>query len=289
LQELKPPLGKIRGRWLNEIRNMFNLEQSIADWRRQMLAAGIKTPAPLEELESHLRDEIERQMKSGLGVPRAFDTAVQSIGSATELKMEFKKTSEPFEARLVELMGIGCGVVAFLFSLWILLFLFTGEADPRAKLSGLAAIATAALGWRYNHKFLPVIRNRFIRTVIGLVCCVGCVVWIQLFIKQFAPNLVMHPETPVPLVENQLREDGFGPRFSGVNEPQASVIAGQQIGQARLIRTEFEKQRDARTKRELSHGLLMAGFLWGWAFMAFLGGIGHGLEKAVRKTNEQYA
>ena len=44
---------------------MFNLEQSIADWRQQMLAAGIRTPVPLEELEIHLRDEIERQMKSG--------------------------------------------------------------------------------------------------------------------------------------------------------------------------------------------------------------------------------
>jgi len=31
---------------------MFNLEQSIADWRRQMIAGGIKTPVPLEELES---------------------------------------------------------------------------------------------------------------------------------------------------------------------------------------------------------------------------------------------
>ena len=31
-----------------------------------MLAAGIKTPMPLEELEILLREEIDRQMKSGL-------------------------------------------------------------------------------------------------------------------------------------------------------------------------------------------------------------------------------
>ena len=37
---------------------MFDLEQSIAEWRRQMLAAGIKTPVPLEELEIHLREDI---------------------------------------------------------------------------------------------------------------------------------------------------------------------------------------------------------------------------------------
>ena len=39
--------------------------KSIAEWREQMLAAGIKTPVPLEELEIHLREEIEQQMKSG--------------------------------------------------------------------------------------------------------------------------------------------------------------------------------------------------------------------------------
>jgi hypothetical protein len=36
---------------------MFDLEQAIADWREQMLAAGVKTPVPLVELESHLLDE----------------------------------------------------------------------------------------------------------------------------------------------------------------------------------------------------------------------------------------
>ncbi len=44
---------------------MFNLEQAIADWRRQMLAVGIKTPVPLEELEIHLRDEIEELGEDG--------------------------------------------------------------------------------------------------------------------------------------------------------------------------------------------------------------------------------
>jgi len=41
---------------------MFDLEQSISDWRRQMLAAGIWTPVPLDELETHLRTDIGQQM-----------------------------------------------------------------------------------------------------------------------------------------------------------------------------------------------------------------------------------
>jgi hypothetical protein len=70
---------------------MFNLEQSIAEWREQMLAAGIKTPVPLVELEIHLREEIEQQTKSGLSEQDAFNSAVQKIGRGGLLKKEFAR------------------------------------------------------------------------------------------------------------------------------------------------------------------------------------------------------
>jgi membrane-associated HD superfamily phosphohydrolase len=72
---------------------MFDLEQAIAEWRKQMLAAGIKTPVPLEELESHLREEIKQQIKSGMNEVEAFNSAVQEIGQPDLLKIEFKKTA----------------------------------------------------------------------------------------------------------------------------------------------------------------------------------------------------
>ena len=72
---------------------MFDLEQAIADWRQQMLAAGIKTPVPLEELEIHLREEIERQMQSGTNEQRAFEMAALQIGQADVLKTEFVKAN----------------------------------------------------------------------------------------------------------------------------------------------------------------------------------------------------
>ena len=43
---------------------MFNLETAVAEWRQELLAAGIKAPEPLEELESHLREEIDGQLAS---------------------------------------------------------------------------------------------------------------------------------------------------------------------------------------------------------------------------------
>ena len=73
---------------------MFNLEQSIAEWRRQMIAGGIKTPVPLEELESHLREDVERQMQLGVGVEQAFRKVAEDIGSGEKLEQEFAKVRE---------------------------------------------------------------------------------------------------------------------------------------------------------------------------------------------------
>jgi hypothetical protein len=70
---------------------MFKLEQSISEWRRQMLAAGIKTPVPLDELENHLRDHIEQQMRAGAIAREAFEAGVARIGPTDGLQTEFVK------------------------------------------------------------------------------------------------------------------------------------------------------------------------------------------------------
>lgn len=69
---------------------MFNLEQSIAQWRRQMLATGISA-LELDELEIHMREEVARQMQLGIKEQEAFETAVSQIGKGAELKREFAK------------------------------------------------------------------------------------------------------------------------------------------------------------------------------------------------------
>ena len=171
---------------------MFDLEQSIAKWRRQMLAAGIQTPVPLEELENHLREETERQTKSGLNEREAFTSAVQKIGQARALKAEFKKTGIPVEMRFVQLLGIACSAVAGLFSLWFLLVLLTvhvHEANLAERILGFVAIALIILSWRYGHKFLPAISSRLFRIAIEAACCLASVGGMMLFIK-FIPNFL---------------------------------------------------------------------------------------------------
>jgi hypothetical protein len=73
---------------------MFNLEQAIKDWRQRLLAAGVENPETLEELESHLREDIERQLRSGANEPGAFERAVRQMGSGRQLKTEFTKDNE---------------------------------------------------------------------------------------------------------------------------------------------------------------------------------------------------
>jgi hypothetical protein len=78
---------------------MPDLEKSISEWRKQMLAAGIKTPVPLEELEIHLREEIGRQVKSGFNVRAALEIAARRIGKGKELKAEFEEVSDAKRAK----------------------------------------------------------------------------------------------------------------------------------------------------------------------------------------------
>ena len=95
---------------------MYNLEQSIVEWRKQMLAAGIISPVLLEELENHLREEIQQQIKFGLNEHDAFELSVQRIGPPGGLKHEFQKNERSFmkqtakiSARVIGLLiGMEC-------------------------------------------------------------------------------------------------------------------------------------------------------------------------------------
>lgn len=93
---------------------MFNLEQAISDWRGQMLAAGIKSPVPLDELEIHLREDFERQVKSGLSEPNAFKFSAERIGRPGLLENEFQKSEQTFMRTTIKIgagiLGISIGV-----------------------------------------------------------------------------------------------------------------------------------------------------------------------------------
>ncbi|HXP62698.1 MAG TPA: permease prefix domain 1-containing protein [Dongiaceae bacterium] len=72
---------------------MFNVDEAITAWRHQMAAGGIKAPEVLDELESHLRDDVEEQVWSGASQESAFEAAARRIGKSKALKNEFGKVN----------------------------------------------------------------------------------------------------------------------------------------------------------------------------------------------------
>jgi len=156
--------------------DMFNLEQAILEWRRQMLAAGVKTPVPLEELEIHLREDIEQRTKSGSDEQTAFTAAVQKIGSGCTLRNEFQKLEPARGSRrqyfFLEIMFLaGTLLIPLVVGSQAFFFKDGGFSDMTfgQQISILtAAVTFSLLAWvmRLSHGKYPVLRTNKIRDAI---------------------------------------------------------------------------------------------------------------------------
>jgi hypothetical protein len=72
---------------------MFDLEEQISAWRVAMVNTGIEEREVLDELEAHLREDVEEQRRVGKNDDAAFAGAVENIGRGELLKPEFTKAS----------------------------------------------------------------------------------------------------------------------------------------------------------------------------------------------------
>lgn len=70
---------------------MTELEPRIAQWRQTLAAALGERPDVLDELESHLREEIQRLLLAGHNAEQAFATAAARLGGPREIAAEFAK------------------------------------------------------------------------------------------------------------------------------------------------------------------------------------------------------
>jgi hypothetical protein len=129
---------------------MFDLERAIGKWRQQMLAAGIKTPVPLEELESHLRDDVEQQIRTGLGARKAFRAGVKRLGQADPLTEEFAKDQV---ARYQKIGTLILAIFATIFSLFHAWLLNGSKRTPIVRFEGYFIIAVTAI-WIVGQVYL---------------------------------------------------------------------------------------------------------------------------------------
>src|SRR6267378_4486845 len=118
---------------------MFELEKAIAEWRQQIIAAGLKKGEALDELEDHLRKDVQQQIQAGLTTQGAFEIAVERIGGTQALKAEFAKVSHR-TGFLAMLKGFLTGTRAPLIA-------FTPDAQQSLELARAEAP-------RLNHDFI---------------------------------------------------------------------------------------------------------------------------------------
>ena len=182
---------------------MFQIEQAITDWRKQM-STGLRDGDALDELENHLREEIARQNKAGVDEQKAFEAAVARIGNAAELNAQFKTARErrswwqinltgssELERKMVEFLMLGVGLYLSGGMSYCILFKRGSCSDMNPSQQASALTAALLIGLlvafgKYLHPFLPVlaslrVRNTAIFTGIGLILAEFCVLfWVVL-------------------------------------------------------------------------------------------------------------
>jgi hypothetical protein len=170
---------------------MFDLEESVAEWRRQTLEAGIKSPVTLDELELHLREEIERLMDSGIGEPAAFTAAVKNLGPAQVLRDEFAKAGAMNMLKRRKLAGFFNAAILGIYTLAVICAMFKYRPSVGEWLSCLAAQAVLLSGcyliWRSGPRIFPFIGSRRLQSVVGLLGGISGAVWFVIFANWILP------------------------------------------------------------------------------------------------------
>jgi hypothetical protein len=93
---------------------MFDLNLAISEWRQRMIAVGIENPSVLDELENHLREDVERRILDGTSAQAAFQNATQQIGQPDRLKAEFEKAETDERNYMKRGLIIGAGIFGVL-------------------------------------------------------------------------------------------------------------------------------------------------------------------------------
>ena len=71
---------------------MFDLNKAILKWKKGLRKNKSFEDGNVEELEIHLRDTIESELKLGVSAEEAFEKAVKNVGEIKEINKEYKKS-----------------------------------------------------------------------------------------------------------------------------------------------------------------------------------------------------
>ena len=277
---------------------MFDLEKEILNWRRRMQAGGIKSPVPLDELESHLRDDVERSIKNGMSAQQAFKAAAGRIGQAGTLRSEFQKNGNDLRKKI----GTFAVLVGAVVILRILLkYREMGYVWKTEQLMWLLfGIAAVAAGF-----VIPIFRfslgeTRGIRLwrVVSIVYS-AFALWISMM---FISHWLTEPRLSAAF--------GFSDRVLVFVAMAVAVLC---IPGWRYAQRFLPAIRDGRTRMAIGVSSCLLGAVtmvciwvfifphlgqmraqvftvlitWAWTGMAILGGVGYGLAQAARRAERK--
>ncbi len=103
---------------------MRDIDRQIKRWRRKLAFRGGFSKSDLDELESHLRQEIDRLTESGMSTSQACKTAIQQLGGRQMLAAEYHKVN--FFSMWGKRLAIG---LSLLLPLMIFLPQYAGEIE----------------------------------------------------------------------------------------------------------------------------------------------------------------
>src|SRR5262245_54917235 len=121
---------------------MHNLEQLIADWRKTMTTRGSVGRETLDELENHLRENVERLVGSGMNDVEAFQCAVTQLGSPPKIASEFQKLNQ--STWLPVKVAAGMEIAA---ALLLAIFFFTRGGRLRSDILLASHVVLVTLGY----------------------------------------------------------------------------------------------------------------------------------------------
>jgi hypothetical protein len=120
---------------------MFNLDEAIGQWRGTMACGGACTSSDLDELETHVRDQIDHLLSANLTEEEAFSVALHRLGNPEALRVEYAKMN-PAGLWRERLFWMLAGILG----LWLISALATGMSSV-CTLGGLmAGVQGGALG-----------------------------------------------------------------------------------------------------------------------------------------------
>ncbi|MBM4104382.1 MAG: hypothetical protein FJ263_10130 [Planctomycetes bacterium] len=142
---------------------MFTVEQAVENWKNDLRQKQTLMESDIEELESHLQEEMERLTTLGLSEEESFLIGVRRIGDTTQMASEFAKVNTAaiwknrffwmiaglFVSKIIFSLSSFVGKLSFLIEHYFHWFGWYGAGIFNSVLYGLSLILLAAVFYFY--------------------------------------------------------------------------------------------------------------------------------------------